>query len=67
MDNDYDALTSALCGKGNLELSLYPDLDHVCAPGQSPSSASEYDEQGNVNHKLINDIVKWLSEIQAKT
>jgi len=67
VDNDYDAWTFALCGKGNLEFSLYLDLDHVCAPGQSPSSPSEYDEQGNVDHKVINDIVKWLCEIQANT
>lgn len=65
VNDDYNPWKSALCERASAEFSLYPDLNHVFVPGQPPSSPCSSYSQGNVDRRVVNDIVKWLTEIQA--
>ncbi len=39
----------------------YPTLNHLFISGEGKSVPSEYENPGNINEKVISDIVKWIS------
>jgi len=42
--------------------SLYPDLNHLFMSGTGKSTPSEYDREGHVEEKVIEDIVEWIKK-----
>ncbi|HEY8540959.1 MAG TPA: alpha/beta fold hydrolase, partial [Pseudothermotoga sp.] len=57
---DFGIWHEALKGKGNVTFKVYEDLNHLFIPGKGPSTPAEYQQPGNVDSKIIEDIVQWI-------
>jgi uncharacterized protein len=54
---------AALDGRPGVTIRVYPDLNHLFAPGSGPSSPAEYEPAQHVDPTVIDDIASWLTSI----
>ncbi len=59
---DFAGWKTALAGKSNAVLKLYPALNHLMIAGQGPSTPAEYETEGHVSEEVVKDIVDWITE-----
>lgn len=59
---DYNLWIAALKGKKNVDYKLYPMLSHLFAFVSEKGIGAEYQERGNVDQTLIDDLASWLIE-----
>jgi len=52
---------SALDGRNNVTLKLYPDLNHLFMAGTGPSLPEEYQKPGHVDAQVVADMAAWIS------
>lgn len=57
---DYDLWNTALGKKKNVELKLYPSLNHLMSWQTEKGSLSQYSTPSNVSEEVITDIVNWI-------
>ena len=60
-ETDFNMWKEGLKGKANAEFRIYPSLNHFFIAGEGKSTPKEYGEVGNVDEKVINDIVNWVT------
>ncbi len=51
-------------GEDNWDFKSYPTLNHLFIAGQGPSQPSEYMKAGFVAEDVINDIARWVNELE---
>jgi uncharacterized protein len=54
---------AALDGRPGVTIRVYPDLNHLFAPGSGPSSPAEYEPAQHVDPTVIDDIARWLTSV----
>jgi uncharacterized protein len=59
--DNLDGWKTALVGKDNVTIKLYPDLNHLFMSGTGKSVPDEYSLPGHVAEVVIQDIVAWIS------
>jgi dienelactone hydrolase len=57
---DFEGWRTALAGKSNATLKLYPDLNHLFIAGKGQPNPSEYMAAGNVSQEGVMDIAQWI-------
>jgi dienelactone hydrolase len=58
---DFDLWKAALAGRKNVTLKLYPNLNHLFAPGNGKATPAEYMKGGqHVSEEVIADIAGWI-------
>lgn len=57
---EYNLWKGAFGNVDNWNFCLYPDLNHLMIKGEGKPNPSEYMIKGNIDKKVINDIVKWV-------
>jgi dienelactone hydrolase len=57
---DFEGWKSALSSHSNVQLKLYPDLNHLFISGEGKSTPAEYGTTGHVAGQVISDIAKWI-------
>lgn len=57
---DFPGWQSALSGKPNAVLKLYPSLNHLFITGDQPSTPAEYNVESHVSGDVISDIAQWI-------
>ncbi|WP_052465220.1 esterase EstD [Thermotoga profunda] len=60
---DFGIWHEVLKGKRNVAFKVYEDLNHLFIPGKGPSTPAEYQQPGNVDSKIIEDIVQWIKSL----
>lgn len=58
---NFNEWKTALAGRSNVTLKLYPDLNHFFIPGTGPSLPQEYEKLGHVDEQVVTDIATWIS------
>ena len=58
---NFDQWKSALSGRRNVTLKLYPPLNHLFVAGTGPSLPQEYEKPGHVDEQVVADIAAWVS------
>jgi hypothetical protein len=51
---------AALSGRPEVTIRVYPELNHLFAPGSGPSSPAEYEPAQHVDAAVITDVASWL-------
>jgi dienelactone hydrolase len=51
---------AALADRPEVTIRVYPELNHLFAPGSGPSSPAEYEPAQHVDPTVITDVVSWL-------
>jgi len=59
-DADFEGWKTALSGKENVSLKLYPELNHLFMEGKGKSSPAEYQAFGHVSSRIVKDIADWI-------
>jgi len=59
---DYKGWQTALSGKANATLKLYPGLNHLFISGTGQPNPQEYNSVGHVSPVVIEDIAKWVKQ-----
>lgn len=59
---DFDGWKKGLKEKKNVTFKLYPDLNHLFMSGEGKSTPSEYEKEGHIERKVIEDITKWIKQ-----
>jgi dienelactone hydrolase len=59
---DYKGWQSALAGKTNATLKLYPGLNHLFITGQGQPNPQEYGTAGHVSATVVADIAAWIKK-----
>lgn len=59
---DYNLWKQHLGSNPKNQFISYPNLNHLFMNGAGKSMPSEYDKQGNVEEKVILDIISWVKE-----
>lgn len=59
---DFPGWESALAGKANATLKLYPSLNHLFISGDGASTPDEYTVAGHVSQELVDDLSRWLKQ-----
>jgi dienelactone hydrolase len=59
---DFEGWKTAMAGKANATLHLYPDLNHLFISGQGPSTPAEYEKEGHVSPEVVADIARWIKQ-----
>lgn len=62
---DFEMWEEGLKGKGNVELKLYPKLNHLFIPGEGRSTPAEYSRPGHVAREVIEDIARWIGKVRG--
>jgi dienelactone hydrolase len=57
---DYDLWNAALGKKKNVELKLYPSLNHLMSWQTEKGSMNQYSVPSSVSEELITDLVNWI-------
>jgi uncharacterized protein len=52
---------AALDGRAGVTIRVYPDLNHLFAPGSGPSSPAEYEPAQHVEPIVVDDTADWLA------
>ena len=61
-DKDFTGWETALKGKANASLKLYPALNHLLIAGEGPSTPQEYQTAGHVSQDVIESILQWIEK-----
>ncbi|MBI3520321.1 MAG: DUF3887 domain-containing protein [Bacteroidetes bacterium] len=59
---DYSIWKQSLSDKPKNQFISYPGLNHLFMSGEGKSLPAEYDKQGHVEEKVINDITDWIKK-----
>jgi dienelactone hydrolase len=59
-DADYKVWSSALAKKSNVNLKLYPELNHLLTAQTEKGTSEQYKNPANVAETLINDLAAWI-------
>jgi dienelactone hydrolase len=51
---------AALSGHPEVTIRVYPECNHLFAPGSGPSSPAEYEPAQHVDARVITDIAQWM-------
>jgi len=62
---DFARWKQALEGRPNVTLKSYPRLNHLFAAGEGKSTPAEYQQRGNVDQEVIEDIARWIQGVAA--
>jgi uncharacterized protein len=54
---------AALSDQPQVTIRVYPELNHLFAPGSGPSSPAEYEPAQHVDATVINDVAGWLAAL----
>ncbi|MBM4430541.1 MAG: alpha/beta fold hydrolase [Chloroflexi bacterium] len=57
---DFEGWKSALASRSDVQLKLYPDLNHLFVAGEGKATPSEYEQEGHVAEQVIVDIAAWI-------
>ena len=57
---DFEGWERGLKGLKNVELQLYPELNHQFIAGTGKSSPDEYSKAGNVAVEVVDDVARWI-------
>ncbi len=57
---DFQGWKDALSSRQNVELKLYPRLNHLFVEGEGKSTPAEYRQPGHVAKAVIDDIAEWI-------
>jgi dienelactone hydrolase len=60
VEDDLALWQAALSDRPEVTIRLYPELNHLFAPGSGPSSPAEYEPAQHVDGRVIADIAAWL-------
>ncbi len=61
---DFKIIKEALKNNKQAKFISYPGLNHLFIHGENKSNPNEYYIQGNVDKKVIDDIVNWINNIE---
>lgn len=59
---DFQGWKDGLSDRSNVEFISYPDLNHLFVEGDEMSVPDEYNSEGHVFEKVIEDISNWIIE-----
>jgi fermentation-respiration switch protein FrsA (DUF1100 family) len=57
---DYELWQKALAGKSTATLKRYPGLNHLFMEGTGPASPADYQKEGHVAEKVVEDVAGWV-------
>jgi dienelactone hydrolase len=57
---DFDNWKRALGERSNVELRVYPELNHLFVAGEGKSTPAEYEKPGHVAESVVTDIATWI-------
>lgn len=60
IEQDYAKICERFKNIGNFEFEMYENLNHLFVSGQGTPSPLEYEDPGNVDVQVINDITHWM-------
>lgn len=58
---DFSAWRTALEGRDDVTLRLYPGLHHAFGAGEGPSRPEEYQQRAEVDATLVRDLAGWIA------
>ncbi|MGN6867770.1 MAG: alpha/beta fold hydrolase [Solirubrobacteraceae bacterium] len=61
VDDDLALWQAALSDHPDVTIRVYPELNHLFAPGSGPSSPAEYEPAQHVDATVIADVASWLA------
>ena len=61
---DFALWKSALADRKNVQLKLYPDLNHLFATGKGKATPAEYNQPSHVAPAVIQDIADWVASVK---
>lgn len=59
-ETDFNLWKNSLKGKKNVTLKLYPMLNHLFSFVSEKGTVNQYQQPGNVDEVLINDLATWI-------
>lgn len=59
-EKDFEGWKAALSARADVFFKLYPTLNHLFITGKGKSSPAEYQNPGNMERSVINDIATWI-------
>jgi dienelactone hydrolase len=57
---DFEIWKSALMSRSDVQLKLYPDVNHLFMSGEGKSTPAEYENEGHVAEEVVLDIATWI-------
>ena len=60
LENDYASWCSALEDYSQASLKVYSEMNHLFVRGEGLASPQEYEASGNVDLKVLGDIIRWV-------
>ncbi len=57
---DFDGWKSALASRSDVQLKLFPDLNHLFVAGEGKSTPAEYENEGHVAEEVVAEIAEWI-------
>ncbi|PYH95977.1 alpha/beta-hydrolase [Aspergillus ellipticus CBS 707.79] len=60
VEDDYRRLREGLGGYASVEFRVYEELNHLFVAGEGLSTPAEYGKGGNVDGRVVEDIVAWV-------
>jgi hypothetical protein len=57
---DWEGWKAALVSRSDVQLQLYPDLNHLFIAGEGQITPAEYESAGHVAEAVIADIAAWI-------
>jgi hypothetical protein len=64
---DFGGWKSGLASRSDVQLKLYPDLNHLFVAGEGKSTPAEYEDEGHVAEQVVTDIAEWILAQAAAT
>ena len=62
-ETDYNLWNDALKQNSNVTLKLYPTYNHLLSEQQEKGTTAQYQNPGNVEQRLIEDLAAWIKEL----
>jgi esterase/lipase len=63
---DYNIWLNSIGSNDNVELILYPQLNHLFISGTGNSTPEEYLTEGHVDNTVIEDITNWIFKLNQR-
>ncbi|MCR3922946.1 MAG: alpha/beta fold hydrolase, partial [Firmicutes bacterium] len=60
--DDFSIWQDALSSRSDVQCKSYPNLNHLFITGDKPSVPAEYEQPGNVDKTVIDDIANWIKQ-----
>ncbi len=57
---DFRRWRDALAGRANVDLKVYPALNHLFIAGEGKSMPAEYERAGHVARQVVDDLAGWI-------